>query len=62
MRIPVVPSTTISGIALTALAMIGRRANIASSSASPKPSQRAGCTSMSARRSQSATSPTLPAR
>ena len=47
---PVSPSTTISGAELTRVATTGFAASIASSSASPKPSQRAGWTSSSARR------------
>ena len=42
---PVSPSATISGIELTFVATTGFEASIASSSARPKPSQRAGWTS-----------------
>ena len=59
---PVSPSTTSSGSELTLVATTGFAASIASSSASPKPSQRAGWTSSSARRYHAATSPTRPGR
>ena len=48
------------GIELTAVATTGRAHSIASSSASPNPSQRAGWTTTFARRSHQATSPTRP--
>ena len=51
--VPVSPSATTSGTALTRVATTGRPASIASSSTIPKPSQRDVCTKTSARSSQS---------
>ena len=50
---PVSPSATTSGTALTRVATTGRPASIASSRTIPKPSQREVCTKTSARSSQS---------